>query len=349
MKNYLHYLICIIFLLSNLVLAQLPDPVGHWTFDEGNGYTTADVSGNGNDGVIWDDGVYWSDDTPSGTGYSLEFTGKTGAVYIGNPDILKITGEITLAAWIKTDLATENWQNIVAKGHGAGENVLRVDGNGHPTQIWCGSYDNTDHMVKSADLTDDQLNTWIHVAGTYSVDYQVWTLYFNGEWVNEAPDPVGAVTVDRGWAIGARAPDTTSIVFPTERHFEGLIDDVRIYNVALTQDEVQAIYTQTLSAVKDRSRRVPTDFTMSQNYPNPFNPQTRIDYQLPQTANVNISIYNISGQLVTTLVNEVKSPGNYSVKWNAKDRNGLQISSGIYLARMVSNNFSASSKLILLK
>ena len=347
MKNYLHLLVCITFLISSLVFAQLPDPVGHWTFDEGDGYTTADISGNGNDGTIWNDGVYWSDDTPSGTGHSLEFLGKTGGVYIGNPDILKIVGDITLAAWIKTGEATESWQNIVVKGHGVGENVLRIDANGHPTQIWCGSYDNTDHMVKSWDLTDE-LDRWTHAVGTYSSDNGIWTLYLDGVWNNEAEDATGAVDADRGWAIGARAPDSTG-VFPTERNFEGLIDDVRIYNVALTEDEVHQIYTQSLSSVKNQSGEKPTNFTMSKNYPNPFNPETQIDYQIPKTSSVNISVYNISGQLITTLVNEVKSPGNYSVRWNARDQNGLQVSSGIYLARMVSNNYAATSKLVLLK
>jgi hypothetical protein len=344
MKNHLRFLLCITFLLPSLVLAQLPDPVGHWTFDEGSGETTADVSGNGNDGTLWSDGVFWSQDTPTGHGYSLEFAGKTGAVHIGDPDTLKIIGDITLAAWIKIGPATENWQNIIVKGHGTGENVLRVDGNGHPTQIWCGSYDVADHMVKSEDLTDDQLNIWIHVVGVYSTD--LWLLYINGEWVAEAPDAVGAVSADRPWAIGARA--SLDGTYPSERHFEGLIDDARIYNVALSADEVSQLYT-TLTAVNERSRTVPTEFTMSQNYPNPFNPQTHIDYQIPQTTNVNISVYNVSGQLVTTLVNEVKSPGSYSVSWNATNQNGLQISSGIYIARMVSNNYSSTSKLILLK
>ena len=347
MKNYIRFLLFMTFLLSPLVLAQLPDPVGHWTFDEGDGYTTADVSGNGNDGVIWDDGVFWSDDTPSGSGYSLEFSGKLGGVYIGDPEILQIVGDITLAAWVKTDSATENWQNIVVKGHGIGENVMRLDGNGHPSQIWCGSYDNTDHMVMSWDLSDE-LNRWLHVVGTYSSADGLWTLYLDGVWNNQTEDATGAVTVDRGWAIGARAPDSTGI-FPTERHFEGFIDDVRIYDVALTDVEVAALYEQSLTDVESQSTTNPTNFALSQNYPNPFNPQTRIDYQVPQTANVNISVYNIVGQLVATLVDEVKSPGQYSVGWNATDQKGLHVSSGIYLVRMVSDNYSAARKLVLLK
>jgi hypothetical protein len=347
MKNYIRFLLFMTFLLSPLVLAQLPDPVGHWTFDEGDGYTTADISGNGNDGVIWDDGVFWSDDTPSGSGYSLEFSGKLGGVYIGDPEILQIVGDITLAAWVKTDSATENWQNIIAKGHGVGENVMRVDGNGHPTQIWCGSYDNTDHMVMSWDLSDE-LNRWVHVVGTYSSADGLWTLYLDGVWNSQTEDATGAVTVDRGWAIGARAPDSTGI-FPTERHFEGFIDDVRIYDVALTDVEAAALYEQSLTDVESQSTTIPTNFALSHNYPNPFNPQTRIDYQVPQTANVNISVYNIVGQLVVTLVDEVKSPGQYSVGWNATDQKGLHVSSGIYLVRMVGNNFSAARKLTLLR
>jgi len=347
MKGYKQFLLCMIFLLSPIVLAQLPDPVGHWPLNEGSGEIAADSSGNGNDGTLWSDGVLWSEDTPSGSGHSLEFFGNLGGVYIGNPEVLQIVGDITLAAWVKTGAATAQWHNIIVKGHGQGEVVLRLDGNGHPSQFWCGSYDNADHMVMSWDLTDE-LDRWVHVAGTYSSADGAWNLYLDGLWNNTTIDPVGAVTADRGWAIGARAPDTTGI-FPTERHFEGFIDDVRIYNIALTETEVTALYQQSLTDVKSQSMTVPVNFVLSQNYPNPFNPHTRIDYQVPQTANVNISVYNIVGQLVTTLVDEVKSQGQYSVSWNATDQNGVPVPSGIYLAKMESNNFSATRKLTLLK
>jgi hypothetical protein len=335
--------------LATVVFAQLPDPVGHWTFDEGDGYTAADISGNGNDGVIWDDGVFWSDDTPTGTGYSLEFTGKSGAVHIGDPEILQIVGDITLAAWIKTDAATESWQNIIAKGHADNQEiVIRVDGNSHPTQIWCGSYDGADHMVQSYELSDAELNTWIHIVGTYSSVNQAWSLYFNGEWVAESQDAVGAVTVDMPWAIGARASDSTAI-YPTERHFEGLIDDVRIYNVPLDESQVTELYNQSFNAVESQPATKPSHFALGQNYPNPFNPRTQIGYKLSEAAPVNISVYNIDGQLVTTLVNAVKSPGSYLVSWNATDQNGLPVAGGIYIARMVSNNFSESRKLTLIR
>ena len=347
MKGYIRFFLCMIFLLSTLVSAQLPDPVGHWTFNEGSGEIAADLSGNGNDGTLWSDGVLWSEDTPSGSGHSLEFFGNLGGVYIGDPEVLQIVGDITLAAWVKTGAATAQWHNIIVKGHGQGEVVLRLDGNGHPSQFWCGSYDNADHMVMSWDLSDE-LDRWVHVVGTYSSADGAWNLYLDGVLNSSTTDPVGAVTADRGWAIGARAPDSTGI-FPTERHFEGFIDDVRIYNVPLTDTEVTALYQQSLTDVKSQSRIVPDKFALSQNYPNPFNPQTTIYYQVPRTANINISVYNSVGQLVATLVDEVKSQGHYSVNWNATDQNGLLVPSGIYIVRMVGNNFSAARKLTLLK
>jgi flagellar hook assembly protein FlgD len=70
---------------------------------------------------------------------------------------------------------------------------------------------------------------------------------------------------------------------------------------------------------------------------------------VPQTANINISVYNIVGQLVATLVDEVRSQGHYSVNWNAKDQKGAQVPGGVYIVRMTGNNFSAARKLTLLK
>ncbi|MDZ7260683.1 MAG: T9SS type A sorting domain-containing protein [candidate division KSB1 bacterium] len=341
--------LAIVCFLAPLVFAQLPDPVGHWPFDEGEGNVAADVSGNGNDGLIWSDGVFWSTDTPTGKGYSLEFAGKLGAVHIGDPDILKIVGYITLAAWIKTGPATENWQNIIVKGHGDNEIVLRIDGNhtvapaAHPgTKIFCGSYYNgADHMVTSDTLTESQFNTWIHVVGTYSSSDQAWTLYLNGELAVVFPDPVGAVAVNRGWAIGARA--SANGTYPSERHFEGFIDDVRIYDVALEEDEVANLY-KSLTAVESQSTTVPANFALGQNYPNPFNPITRIAYALKVNGKVRLSVYDLMGKEVAVLVDGIQSAGNHEVQFS-----GANLTSGIYFYKLQSADQVITKKMMLVK
>jgi len=86
------------------------------------------------------------------------------------------------------------------------------------------------------------------------------------------------------------------------------------------------------------------DYRLHQNYPNPFNPTTRIDYSIPNEGLVNLRVYDILGNEVATLVNERKQPGNYSTTFDAAN-----LPSGIYIYRIVSGNFQATKKMILLK
>lgn len=89
---------------------------------------------------------------------------------------------------------------------------------------------------------------------------------------------------------------------------------------------------------------IPAEYVLSQNYPNPFNPTTRINYSLPRAGNVKLTVYNAIGSKVTTIVNEYKTAGNYSVNFN-----GSNLASGIYLYKLELGSYSATKKLILLK
>ena len=92
----------------------------------------------------------------------------------------------------------------------------------------------------------------------------------------------------------------------------------------------------------------PTDFSLSQNYPNPFNPTTNIEFALPQESHTQLVIYNLLGQTVKTLIDEVKSPGVYSITWDGTDNSGNPQPSGTYFYRLTSMNFSETKKMILL-
>jgi|GEM_PF-4591319 len=85
-------------------------------------------------------------------------------------------------------------------------------------------------------------------------------------------------------------------------------------------------------------------FILRQNYPNPFNPATQISYTLSKASNVTLTIYDILGQRVVTLVNEKNEPGEHSVNWNAQD-----IPSGVYFYRIVAGNFVQTKKMVLMK
>jgi len=94
---------------------------------------------------------------------------------------------------------------------------------------------------------------------------------------------------------------------------------------------------------------IPTEYELFNNYPNPFNPSTTIKYSVPKNSNIKVRIYNMMGQLIKTLVNESKSPGNYEVQWYGKNEENLSVASGIYFYQLESENFVKTNKMILLK
>jgi hypothetical protein len=88
---------------------------------------------------------------------------------------------------------------------------------------------------------------------------------------------------------------------------------------------------------------------LSQNYPNPFNPETTISFNLPKAGNADLSIYNVKGQLVKTLISSELASGDHSVVWNGKDKNDKDVSSGMYFYRLTANGRSESMKMLLMK
>jgi hypothetical protein len=94
----------------------------------------------------------------------------------------------------------------------------------------------------------------------------------------------------------------------------------------------------------EKTNTIPLKFILYQNYPNPFNPATMINYQLPMTSDVDISIYNLLGQKVWTLLNERKQAGYHQVKWDASG-----FASGIYYYRIEAGEFRDVKKMILLR
>ena len=94
---------------------------------------------------------------------------------------------------------------------------------------------------------------------------------------------------------------------------------------------------------------MPEEFALNQNYPNPFNPSTQIRYALAENSNVTITIYNMLGNKVRTLVNERQDAGFRNVLWNATNDNGSPVSAGMYIYTIKAGSFYQAKKMILLK
>ena len=200
------------------------DAAGYWAFENG----ADDTSVNGLDGVIYgaqtiNDGAF---------GNAMHFDGVSDYVSLGNPTALKITGEITLSAWIKPELGGSGIQNIVAKGHaGDGEIYFRINNGYYEIGSWSSAANYQGYQTSFAIPAGDY-NNWVHLSAVYDGTY--WQLYHNGIEVSATASPFGAVLVNADWAIGATGAGN-------DRFFKGAIDEVRIYDRALMSGEIEEI------------------------------------------------------------------------------------------------------------
>ena len=120
--------------------------------------------------------------------------------------------------------------------------------------------------------------------------------------------------------------------------------DGKFERSAMTKVELSQMSSDVAS-----SNLLPKEFALNQNYPNPFNPQTTIQYQLPKSSSVNLSIYNTVGQKVVTLADAQQSAGQYEVIWNGENDNGVRVESGLYLVRLTTEKNNYLRKIMLIK
>lgn len=99
-----------------------------------------------------------------------------------------------------------------------------------------------------------------------------------------------------------------------------------------------------LSTGVENTSSLPTNFSLEQNYPNPFNPSTTINFNVAKASNVKLTVYNVLGQKVATLVDERMNAGTYNVKFDAR-----KLASGIYFYRLEAGAFTSNKKMMLIK
>jgi hypothetical protein len=144
-------------------------------------------------------------------------------------------------------------------------------------------------------------------------------------------------------------PDITFMHLASNSQFVNRGTDVGLPYIG-TAPDLGCFESSVLTGIAGQTgSSIPQTFNLSQNYPNPFNPSTEIQYSVPAVSVVKLSIYDILGQEVTTLVNEQMQPGNYSMQWNAS-----RMSSGLYFIRLYSQSaagrpFLQTRKMLLAK
>ena len=138
--------------------------------------------------------------------------------------------------------------------------------------------------------------------------------------------------------------------------YDECFDNTGIGDYAMGVYDIQDFYQQIvihltmMDAVElSDENNTPSDYKLYAPYPNPFNPFTTIQYNIPEQAKVNISIYDMTGRLVKNLINGTQGAGLRSIQWNATDDNGLTAPAGVYLYRIEAGKFTDVKKMVLLK
>ncbi len=116
-------------------------------------------------------------------------------------------------------------------------------------------------------------------------------------------------------------------------------------NESARSDSVYAVIT----ALGSEDNNLPLSFNLEQNYPNPFNPVTTIYFNLPNTENVYLAVYNNAGSLIKVLTNKTMRAGRHNVNWDGTNLYGKPVASGIYLYKIVAGHFKMTRKMILMR
>jgi len=207
-----------------LTSAAQAELVGWWRLDDGSGNTAADSSSYGNDGTLQGD-PQWVTGIVGG---ALEFDGNGDYVDCGNDAIFDITEEITLAVWVNANDILNGEHNFWL---GKGDNTYAIkhqSGNNLEFFIFDGGWNSINYTTDIASLNGD----WHHMAGTY--DGSELKFYLDGELVDNLVYSSTIGTSNSAVTIGENSQ-------ATGRYFDGMLDDPRIYNEALSQNEIRSL------------------------------------------------------------------------------------------------------------
>ncbi len=215
----------------------MPEPIAYWNFDEGSGTSLQDVSSGGNTGTLtnMDSSTDW---VSAKYGKGLDFDGSNDYVIINDDTTIKPT-DISVSAWFNSRNVTTN-QRIISKTEGSGYQLSLNENSACPLNTLCfvlnlgGTYYSASYATSN--LTND---TWYHATGTF--DGSTINLYLNGQLVGTTAQ---SGTITHGAYPLCIGSETTTGACTGGQYFNGKIDDVKIFDEALSQSQVAWEYNQ---------------------------------------------------------------------------------------------------------
>ena len=178
----------------------------------------------------------------------------------------------------------------------------------------------------------------------------VWESPYNDFSIEENNED-GLLRIAGSSGNGSENGSLVKLNFTVAEDFDGEEIEVTVSKYRLNEnvEGVNVVGVFTKSAMGIESDLIPGQYSLHQNYPNPFNPETTLRYDLPENSLVNITIYDMLGREVKTLINQTQDAGYRSVIWNATNDYGKPVSAGIYLYQIQAGEYISTKKMVLLK
>ena len=316
--------------VRDLSIVQTGNLITFYSFNQ----NANDESGNNLNGTI--SGAVFTKDRFGIDNSALLFDGVNDNIRISNNTLLNFTKSISINLWMKIGELFEREQYVIS--HGNWERRWKISISNNRLRFTIKTINGI------VDLDSETLlnkNTLYNVTAIYSGSEI--EIYINGQLDSFVFWSSDLLSTDYDLVIAQTIPGDNNY------NFKGVLDDVRIYDYALSLNKIEELYDFSTSLEYENNMAIPSSTRLFQNYPNPFNGLTQISYNLKNTSEVKLTIYNLLGQKLINIVDEYKNPGRYSVSWDAKDDGGNQLASGIYFIRLKANNVIDTKKIILLQ
>ena len=291
-----------------------------------------DESGNNNNGVI--DGATFFYDRFNNLNSALRFDGLDDNMIVKNSTSLNFTDAITINFWMIIDEFYAREQYPLS--HGNWERRWKVSISNNRLRWTIKTSNGIVDLDSETELTVDSLYNF-----TVTYSGSEMEIYINGnldsfkDWSGE----LAASNLDM--SIGQSIPGDNNY------NFDGILDDIRIYDYAISLETIINLYDISTN-IKEADNMI-NETRLYQNYPNPFNNQTKISYELAANSFVKLDVFNSLGERVKSLVDEEQLKGKYDIHWNGEDDNGSKVATGIYFLKINSGNYNIARKILLLK
>ena len=273
----------------------------------------------------------------------------------GDIDVLSSTWGDDTIAWYENDGSRNFSTHTIAPAVSGPMSVYAVDVDG-----------DQDMDVLSASLGDDKI-AWYENDGSQSFSSHTITTKADGAGSVYAVDVDNDGDVDVlsaspyddkiAWYendgsqnfsahIITKTADEALSVYSVDVDGDG---DMDVLSASWGDNKIAWYENRLISGVEKKTASMPEKFTLQQNYPNPFNPTTTIEYEIPQTTFVQITICDIHGRHIKTLVKQQQGTGRFQTSWDGTDEQGMAAAGGLYFCCMRADEFTKVIKLVLVR